>query len=225
MAFTKLYLRNQAATAGITMPGTTAPLGAIWKNDSSPDIGSGTDYTNRDASTVIGSGHTSGVYTTGANTNAQNFTWRRFVSPLLAAGTYTNLNFTHSCARAESNLNSNFLLRCAIGTWNGTTYTAWHSDDTLSENTSAGTQQTFSETSSNVTLTVADGDVLVIEVGRQTSSQGMGTAYTNTYYYDGTTEASTTNCASFVSFSQTIAEPAVAERVPKSTPYPQLLAH
>jgi len=65
--------------------------------------------------------------------------------------------------------------------------------------TAAATEQTESLTVawSATSVTILDGDILVFEVST-TFTQGMATAYTDSFSYDGTTEASTTTCASFV---------------------------
>ena len=50
---------------------------------------------------------------------------------------------------------------------------------------------------STTAVTLQDGDILVFEAW-DSCTQGMSTAYTDTYYYDGTTEDSTTTNAAYL---------------------------
>ncbi len=158
MAFTKLYLHDATTALAITLPGAGP--------QATSRFAAALNSTNRDASATIGVAQTSVVFTTAADTNPQSNAFRRFISPQLAAGTYTNLNFTTSLARAESNLNSNFFWQCYIGVWTpeSSSYVEWNGAPSSAENTSAATQQAQAETTANVTLTVADGDVLVVNI-------------------------------------------------------------
>jgi hypothetical protein len=54
-------------------------------------------------------------------------------------------------------------------------------------------------------VTAQDGDVLVCELWRDGTVQGMGTAYTNTVFYDGTTEGSASTNAAYLLFANDVA--------------------
>ena len=63
-------------------------------------------------------------------------------------------------------------------------------------------------------LTILDGDILVFDIS-DTFTQGMATAYTGTFCYDGTTEASTTTNAAFI--NAPVALTLFTDRVPRSS--------
>lgn len=151
---------------------------------------------------------TSQALTTLAQTTVQTNWFRRFVSLPLQAGSYDSSlgPWTLSYAVSQSNTNSNM-----IGTF-GTLY-LWRPStgakvttifDLVSPVnvavTASGTAQTANAANVGTwtTFTPQNGDVLVIEI-RAYNNQSMATAYTNTFFYDGTTEASATNIASFLS--------------------------
>ncbi len=132
---------------------------------------------------------------------------RRFVTPPLAARTFASGDgaWTFSCGQFESNTNHNMLLTVVIYCWRPST----------GARVGAGTQNCLislaepgtTETASSNTaawqaggannVTILDGDILVFDLA-DTFRQGMATAYTGTFCYDGTTEASTTTNAAFI---------------------------
>lgn len=193
----KFYFHDAATTNTGTMP-----TGIFVNSGDSSGDATGA-RTARAADDVIGALQTSATITATANTNPQNWGYRRFVSPPLAAQTIApgDGNWTFSCARAESNLNHNQLVVCNMSFWSpssGAQVGANHLSLSGTEPTVAAAEQAESTTSAwALSTTISDGDIIVFEV-YDSFIQAMATAYTSTFYYDGTTEGSTTSCASFV---------------------------
>jgi len=158
--------------------------------------------TARDATDVIGTLQTSATITATANTSTQSWGYRRFVSRPLAAQTipFSGI-WTFSYARAESNLAHNMSANLNIYVWRPSTGVSVGGviiNASGTEPTVAATEQAESvSTAASSDVACNAGDILVFEVG-DAFIQGMSTAYTSTFYYDGTTEASATSCASFV---------------------------
>jgi hypothetical protein len=65
--------------------------------------------------------------------------------------------------------------------------------------------------------TASDGDVLVLEVWRDNIAQSMSTAYSNTIFYDGTTEGSATTNAAYLLFANDVAMSGAAAHIPPHT--------
>lgn len=195
----KFYLHDAATANTGTMPGA----GDAFQGGSPPDTGEATGaFTARTANDTIGVGQTSATITATANQNPQQWGMRRFVSSPLAAHTFGpgDGNWTFSQASAESNLNHNQSIRLFAYQWRPSTGLRIGTGGlniTIAEPGSASTQTAASATQVSGSMTFIDGDILVFEVYDQ-FTQGMSVGYTSTFYYDGTTEASSTNCASFV---------------------------
>ena len=196
----KFYLLDAAT------PNTgTMPTGVFIASSDSTGDATGA-RTARDATDVAGSSSPDlkSTITAVANTTLQNWGHRRFVSRPLAAQTFasTDGNWTFSYARSESNTNHNQQIVLHAYPWRPSTglrVSTGLVNVTGTEPTAASTEQTESLTAawSATSVTILDGDILVFEVSTS-FTQGMSTAYTDTFNYDGTTEASTTTCASFV---------------------------
>lgn len=202
----KFYLLDAVTPNTGTMPGAGDAFAA--SNDVTGDASGA--RTARDATDVIGTSNPDieSSVTANADTNPQTWGHRRFVSRPLAAHTFAvgDGNWTFSYARTESNLNHNQSVQVIITAWRpstGSTLYTGSSDRCLlqgTEPTSAGVQQAQSVTGAwgSTSVTIQNGDILVFEVFT-TFTQGMSTAYTEQFAYNGTTEGSTTTCASFVS--------------------------
>lgn len=208
---TKLYFHDAAS------PDTgTLPSGDGYANGGGSSINHVTGAgTNRDATPSIGVSQTSIVMTTQAITTSQESLLRRFLSRPLAAQTIPSQSITAGLAIASSNLSSNFFTNgIEAGIWRPSTgayiATLWASGPFLlgtavGENTLAATEQWFtSGAETSASRDVLDGDILVFGVWRDATVQGMGTSYTNTFYYDGTTEGSATSAASYINFPTTL---------------------
>jgi hypothetical protein len=161
--------------------------------------------TARDATDVAGTSNPDieSQITSNADSTQQAWGHRRFVSRPLAAHTFAAAdgNWTFSYARSESNLLHNQAIGAIVYCWrpsSGAQVGTWSVSFTGTEPASASTETAESLTAAGVnTSTIIDGDILVFDVWTA-FIQGMNTAYTDQFAYNGTTEASTTTCATFV---------------------------
>ncbi len=198
----KFYLLDATSPDSGTLPsGSTAYIAGGTSSDAATGFG-----TNRDATDVAGTSDpdVEASITAVANTIAQILWMRRYISRPLAAHTFASGdgNWTFSYARSESNLNHNQSIRLDIYAWRPSTGARVGTGAlTLNgtEPTAAATEQAESITGAwNATsVTINDGDILVFEIV-DSFTQSMATAYTSQFAYNGTTEASTTTCATFV---------------------------
>lgn len=190
-----------------TSPNTgTLPSGGFLTAHS----GAGTDAsgfaTSRDATDVAGASNPDleATGTAAANTTAQVLSLRRFVSRPLAARTFASSDgsWTFDFACFDSNTSHNQGIQANIYAWRPGTGarvgTGAQQALIVPILTSATTETHFSSTISWTTsLTILDGDILVFEVS-DSFTQSMSSAYTTSFSYNGTTEASITTCASFI---------------------------
>lgn len=200
----KFYLLDAATPNTGNLPTSAEPITSSW---GSPETGAAADaYTVRDATDVPGSSNpdVESSFSSNANQNLQRWAHRRFISRPLAAQTIqggVNGTWTLSYARYESNNAHNQVIICMVRVWRPT---ALHFVDyTLAY--IVGTEGGLSEGYESVTddgrgddFNINNGDCLVFDI-LSYFTQSMSTSYTDYFCYDGTTEASTTTCASFVS--------------------------
>jgi hypothetical protein len=160
-----------------------------------------------------GSSQTSATLTTLATVVTQDSWMRRFCSAPIAAQTIDNavVTITLAVAASESNAVSNFLVTGTLGVWRPSagSLVGLIADDTVGNTPGfePGTTETWgtSTTSGSGSVTSQNGDILVLEIWRgQGVGQSMSTAYTNVFFYDGTTEGSASNAASYIDFSTAI---------------------
>ncbi len=194
----KFYLHDATTTNTGTMPGA----GDVFFNNGDITGDATGARTARLTNDTIGVLETSSVVTATANTNAQTWGHRRFVSPPLAARTFAAADgtWTLSWANVESNTNHNGSQTGNIRIWRpstgavvGTAHVLL-SGSVISSTTKASNSGTGSWSG---TQAILNGDILVFEISTN-FTQSMGTAYTENFYYDGTTEAGTTSKASFI---------------------------
>lgn len=203
----KFYCLDATSPNTGTMPSNTPATLAGGK------VGAGTEATGattaRDATDTIGTANpdTKSTVTAAATSGAlQRLGHRRFVSQPLAAQTFAAAdgNWTFSYARSESNTNHNGTSGTPISLW----VYLWRPTTGLQVGTAhiqfittilAATVETADSVTGafNATQAILDGDILVFDVYSE-FNQAMATAYTDTFSYNGATEASTTTCASFV---------------------------
>jgi hypothetical protein len=195
--------------------GTLPPAGASGSSSTPTKIGTGGD-TNRLMNGEIGVLQTSVVLTTNASTSAQSGLIGRWISPPLAAGNILVSSATSPIRRisgSHSNSNSNLLFTQDIYVWrpsSGTRVGELYLQGSANSGVSSVTST--SETDYSLTLTlgsgfgqaVLDNDVLVLEIWRSSNAQSMATAYSNTVFYDGATEGSASDAASYLLFVQGI---------------------
>lgn len=204
----KFYLRNvladNAPTAGETS--TALPVDTLGANNAS-----GTDET-RSLLSAIGSAQTSLSKNSDNTTSARDNYLARFTSVGLSAGTYGSGTWTVALALNEENVQANSFLNCSIYFWrpsnNSVVGYVYDSHTNIgSEWANAETGEVNNITGSNVTI--QDNDVLVIEIWRH-ATQGMTTAYTQTVYFDGTTDptdgTATSDAASYINAPADIPE-------------------
>ncbi len=173
---------------------------------------------NRSMDTSVGVSPTSLVITTTADTNAHNYYFSRFCTlPLKDVTSITAQTWTYKFAAKESNTAANFpctgtnkAVRVTAYVWRPGTGKVGNILDGTSNNTvdesTAGTETYHVVTfSGSLVSGVQDGDVICFEVWFVVT-QGTGAAYTDTFYYDGTTEsaenATVTTPASLISTPQ-----------------------
>jgi Concanavalin A-like lectin/glucanases superfamily len=188
----------------VTPNAGTMPTGAFINSEDVTGDATGA-RTARAADNTIGALQTSSLVTATANQLAQSWGHRRFVSAPLAAQTFAlgDGNWSWSYARSENNLNHNMIPQIQAYCWRpGTGAQVGTGFIQLigSEPTSASTEQTEVITGAwgNGNQAILDGDILVFEIFTN-FTQSKSSALTENFYYDGTTEASTTSCASFIS--------------------------
>jgi len=204
---TKLYFHDAAYAGGGTPPsGEQATATPSWTATGGA--------TNRTMNTVIGVAQASLAGTTLNNTAAQTGLLGMFISPPLSgAQTVGGGTMVLNTADKESNAAANFWIdglnvyvwRPSTGTKVGTLRDARNL---------GGTEATTGETVTHISgitstgISASDGDVLVCEVWAE-HTQSMATAYTATFYYDGTTENATENAtvsnhASYLQLAETL---------------------
>ncbi len=200
----KFYLLDATSPDTGILPGSSNFIRGIGGGIAGQGDATGA-RTARDATDVHGSSNpdTKSLVTSTADQLSQAWGHRRFISRPLAAHTFAAAdgNWTFSYARQESNLNHNQAITCYVYTWRPSVglITAAGATLTGTEPTVAATEQAESITAAwgAVSVTIIDGDILVFDISTS-FIQSMSTSYTEQFSYDGTTEASTTTCASFV---------------------------
>jgi hypothetical protein len=198
----KFYLHNALTTDTGTLPSST-----ISASTPTVDL-AGT--TNRSMDGTIGSSQSTASGSTQATTNAQSMLFGRFCSAPIKAQTIASQTITFDCGFSESNVNSNFQLQISLAVWRpGTGAVVGRITDLSGASAECGTGQSDTgiqtATSTSTSVTSQDGDILVCEIWRQSFAQNMATSYTNTIYYDGTTEQNTSSEAAYVNFTNDVA--------------------
>lgn len=219
---TKLYLH-----ATTNDQSGTYPTGVRNGSPSNPYT-LGTAATLKKMNTTIGASQTSVTGASAANSiNQQSAFCGWWTSPPLngaqTVGGGGNMTLNFACA--ESNTNMNLLsgggnldeVRVYVYVWRpstnsavGDVVTAGDKNTGLSEPASAGTE-TSENTSTALTTSAVnaqDGDVIVVEL-YMLHIQGMATSYNATFYFDGTTETTSSgttvsNHASFIQLAETL---------------------
>jgi hypothetical protein len=194
---TRFYLHNVTTTVTGTLPGS-----ADLSSARAPTITASGAATNRDMNGTLGTAQTSAVLTTSASTTTQYNWFRRFISPPLAAQTLPSGVWTLQAGASESNTNSNMLgwypVIAVFRPSTGATVTVLNDAMTTTTSEPGATETNISQPTSSVSgVAIQEGDVLVLELWTR-NAQGAATAYTNTIFYDGTTESSTSTNAAYL---------------------------
>jgi hypothetical protein len=178
----KFYLHASTTGVGGTLPASNATVSATTPTQ----IVSGTNRSMNAQPSLIG----------------------RWVSGLIAAQTISSQQIDVQLANSESAGQSNFQVTYSLVVWRPSDGSVVGRIRDLQH---SGTEPSTSEVNVNISnggtstsVTSQDGDVLILEIWRDSTTQTNSTARTNTIYYDGTTEGSNTNNAAYVNFANTI---------------------
>ncbi len=217
-SFSKFYVHDAATTVTGTLPGAGS------QSATTPAETASGASTNRSMDGNAGASEVS-VTTTVLALDAT--IWhRRFVSPTLATQDVKVGNWTIFGAASESigTVNAQFI-GGVLYQWRPSTGSriAYVFDSPTIGATAPGTSETAVSTAiSGSAVSLVDGDVLILEVWNDFSTAGAGTV---TYYYDGTTEASTSSNAGYILTPQRIVlSTAVVTEIPDLVLQPILAA-
>lgn len=199
MSITKFYFHDAATSNTGTLPSGE-------QSASTPSVTASGGTTNRSMDGTIGVSQTSRALTSLGSTSAQPSLFGMFLSSPLAAQVIASGSWQLSMAAKEANADANLHLCACVYIWRPGTGAIvgtriFDSPATTSGNvTEPGTSQIgVTDTAiSGGTVTVLDGDILVCEIWHDSTAQGSTNARLETFYYDGITEGSATNCASFL---------------------------
>lgn len=195
----QFYLRDATTSVGGTLPAAT-------QSASAANVTATGANTNRTLGTLPGAAQTSAALTTLAQTTLQKNFFRRFVSASLVAQTIPVASAQNpwqlTIGVSESNTNSNMLITMVVYVWrptDGTLVGRFFDKASAGANFASSTEvsTTFTFTSGSTAVTATAGDILCVEIWAQ-NTQSMGTAYTNTVFYEGTTNNSATNNAAYI---------------------------
>jgi hypothetical protein len=213
---TKLYLHN--TTSGLPT-GTLPTAEQSSKTVTASCNFEGSQTTNRLMDVNIGASQASLALATPANTNANTYYVSRWVSPAIYQTSIPAAAWTYNFAAKETNTSANFpvtssnkavAICCYV--WkpsDGTKYANILDGNTTGTTVNEGAANT--EVSENVDFlgaavsSLTSGDACIVFEAWFNVTQGAATSYTDTFYYDGTTETLTTgttvsNHAAFLQF-------------------------
>ena len=206
---TKLYFHAASSTVGGTLP--TTEQSSLTANANVDPL-----TTNRSMDTTIGTSQDSLVLTSNATTSQQTYYFTRFVSAPLNVTSISANTWTYFYAVKESNASANFPVNGSgpldinLYVWRPSSGIKFGTiAQGLSTSTAepvAGSEVAQTETFSGALIPgMQAGDVLVFEVWFVVT-QSAATAYTDTFYYDGTSEATgvQTSVASYISTPQNL---------------------
>lgn len=206
---TRLYFHNAASTLVGTLPtNTQSATAATWTATGGTTL--------RTMDTTIGISQASLSGTSSASTAAQNGFLGYFASsPLSGTQTVGGGSIIFLSADDESNAQSNFWVNgLEIYVWRPSTGTKVGTVKAFGATSLGGLEGSTAEATNYITgitstgISASTGDIVVIEVWSN-FTQGMATAYTENFYFDGTTtytaeNTATSSCASFVELTETL---------------------
>jgi len=219
---TKLFLHAASTTVTGSLPinqfGGTAPTVQGGAAPRFYTTGADATSVNRSMNTTIGTAQTSIAITTNATTSAQTYYFTKFVSLPLGQTSIAANTWTFNNAVAEtSNLFTKFNgVSMYLYVWRPSTgalvgFICNNAVISGPVEPNAGNAEKFETTTwTGSAVTCQTGDVLILEIWA-TTTQGLATAYTDTFYYDGPTDNTGTsgtttvsNQASYISTPETI---------------------
>lgn len=214
---TKLYFHATASGISGTLPSSEqSTLTAVTSVDA--------QTVNRSMNTRIGTAQTSIALTSNATVSAQDYYFTKFVSDTLSGiSSITAQTWNYAFAATESNASANYpvsggpaAVYINVYVWRPST--GAKVGTILDGNTSAfvgeatsGEASHFGTFSGSLVSSVSDGDVIICEIWFRIT-QAAATAYTDTFYFDGTTETNSegsvvSNHASYIETPQTLTFP------------------
>ncbi len=202
--YVKWYLHDAATADAGTLPGAgTTTTGSATTTVTGAS-------TNRSLDNTPGAGQTSVAFASAAAT-AQSQWVRRFCSGPIGGQSLltTSAGFQLHYAAQQSNTNANFAPGACCVIWRPSTGVVVGRFVDIGAmglgQALGGTVEAWpgSNSANTTAVTVLDGDIIVVEVWNN-NPQGMTTSYTDTFYYDGTTEGSSSTAASFIEFANAI---------------------
>ena len=204
-----LYLHLTSAVNKGTLPANNADISAKAAYVT-PGASNGTATTpllaNHTLDTNLGTAQQVQTYTTFAGTVAQQQPLIRFVSMPLAAQTIGGTIGFYGASSA-SNAASAFSVTWCLGVWRpstGVLVGMLYDGVNLGQGTATvgSSETTFGMAGITPTaVPMQDGDVLVLEVWRNNNAQTMATSYTNSFFFDGNTIGSSSNCSAYLAFT------------------------
>lgn len=213
-----MYFHRGTSGVGGTLPATNATISVIFTPYVTPgqtnSVANTPLLTNFTMDTTIGAtAQTSLAYATDNVTASQNQPLLRFVSEPLAAQSIPAQDINVQYAISQSNGNSAFTCRALAGLWRpssgalvgifvdvGNSAPGQLGAGVSTAEQAGGSVAISSDVSGQ---TAQAGDIIVVEIWRTINAQTMATSYTNTVFYDGTTEGSVTDNAGTVEFATT----------------------
>lgn len=162
--------------------------------------------TARSANDVLGTANPDieSTFTAVANTNAQSWGHRRFVSAPLATQTIQfSATWQANVAASESNVAHNQNLTLIAYAWRPSTGAVVGTASqsliaTIGESAGSTESVIGIGSGSGADVDIKDGDIIVFDI-TSPFTQSMAVAYTEQFAYDGTTELSATTSASLIS--------------------------
>lgn len=203
----RVYLHDAASSTSGTLPAAgSSAFGVTLTNGG---IVTGGD-TNRSANSTLGTAETSVTWATTATTSQQKWLVRRFIwdQPLdnqaLRVGFAWNL--TQRLGFQQDNANCNISLVLLAGIWRpsgGGSFISRINPSTSgpTNGSNTSTSKLFSEGTTTISVSqqddiIAAGDVLFFEVIAD-FTQDDAVSYNPIFYYDGTSNTSSTSCGSY----------------------------
>jgi hypothetical protein len=213
---TRLWLSDAACAVAGTLPATNASVSALaptWTPGATNSVANTPLLPNKSLVQAVTPGPQQSIaYTTDNVTTAQRQPLLRFISdPLLAQTITWPANVPRSWCISCSNTNTAFSVSIVLAVWRpstGATVGIMHDQVAGYSGTAATATPAFSggtfSSAGFTNLTVQDGDVIVLELWRNNTVQGMATSYTNSIFYNGTSATVTTDAAGYFEFPQTL---------------------
>jgi hypothetical protein len=216
---TNFYFHNTLTTVTGTLPPDGVSQSGVTYNALSSGSG-----VNAVMNSAKGAAQVSVQVATVAQTAEQKNWMGRFVSPPLPAQIIAAGTWQVNAGIAESDLNSNLkLVFGALYVWRPSTGLKVGDIAVGIANAAGSTTPSVapgevprSVTVAGAALTVQEGDLLVYEAWFD-NIQALATSYTNTFYFDGTTDLSNSNAASCVAAPA----PLILATAPPSAPTQQ----